>query len=119
MSDTSLQVIVRFSIREGNLEAFRAKCREIAQAVESEEPGTVAYTTYVDTEGKTAVLVERYGSSAAFLAHFRRTGPSLGPLLELAPATEILTLGEPDAEARTLLASLHATFLGKVAGFQR
>ncbi len=119
MSDTSLQIVVRFAIKDGNLEAFRAKCREIAHAVEAEEPETAAYTTYVDAEGKTAVLVERYASSAAFLAHFRRTGPSLGPLLELAPATEILTLGEPDAEARALLASIHASFLGKVTGFQR
>lgn len=119
MSDTSLQIVVRFAIKEGKLEAFRAKSLEIAQAAEAEEPQTAAYTTYVDAEGKTAVLVERYASSAAFLAHFRHTGPSLGPLLELAPATEVLTLGEPDAEARALLASIHSTFFTKLAGFQR
>ncbi|MBL9109763.1 MAG: antibiotic biosynthesis monooxygenase [Myxococcales bacterium] len=119
MSDTSIDLVVRFSIKPGKLEAFRAKVQEIAAAVEAEEPQTVAYTTYVDAEGKAAILIERYRSSEDFLAHFKRTGPALGPLLELAPATEILTLGAPNDAAKGLLASISATFLTKVSGFSR
>ena len=64
MSDTSIELVVRFSIKPGNLEAFRAKVKEIATAVEAEEPSTVAYTTYVDPEGKAAILIERFTAHA-------------------------------------------------------
>lgn len=64
-----LQVIARYTVKEGKVEELLALVAELAAASRT-EPGNLAFDAYTSTDDpRSVVLLERYVSQEAFADH--------------------------------------------------
>ena len=119
MADNPLRVVVRLSVRSGQGEAFKKLVAELSASVEAEEPRMRSYEWYLSDDGADCYVTELLADSDAFMAHLAHVGQSLGPLLEIAPISELVVLGSPSAPAKEAIAGLGPRFFRPLAGFAR
>lgn len=119
MSDRSFRLIVRQTINPGGLEEFRRCARLGAGNAEANEPGTLGYEFFVDEDGTESYLVEYYADSQSFLTHFANVQPILEASMKVSGLVEAIVLGDPDPEARAMLANLGAKYYSECIGFCR
>ena len=82
-------LIARYTVKEGSEDQVAAFLQEMAQAVESDEPGCVLYRVCrLDEPSNVFVLFEEYDSEESLLAHRdtphyqRYVAESIAPLLD-------------------------------------
>jgi quinol monooxygenase YgiN len=119
MADSSLRVVVRMSVRSGQVEAFNKRVAELTASVEAEEPRMRSYEWYLSEDGADCYFTELLADSDAFMAQLAHVGRSLEPLFEIAPISELLVLGSPSAPAREAIAGFGPRFFRPVTGFVR
>lgn len=119
MSDSSFYLIVRQTITPGGREEFTRCARLGAGNAEANEPGTLGYQFFVNDEGTESYLVERYADSQSFLTHFANVQPVLEAAMKVSALSEAVVLGDPDPEARDMLANLGVTYYPECIGFCR
>ena len=119
MENSELRLIVGLKINEGQLEKFKSMAQEIAGSVEATEPNTTAYEWFINDTGDKCYVSESYPDSSALMSHLQNVGSALGPLLEIAPLTEMLVFGTPSIEATEVLSGFGAQIFPSIAGFSR
>jgi len=119
MENTELRLIVGLNIGEGQLEKFKNMAQEIAGSVEATESNTSAYEWFINDAGDKCYVSELYPDSDALISHLKNVGAALGPLLEIAPLTEMLVFGMPSDEAAEILNGFGAQLFPFLAGFKR
>lgn len=119
MAAGSIRLIVRQGILPGKLDEFKKLAETLTCGVEDNEPTTLGYEWFIDEEGTSCYLNEYYGSSEAFLSHFKEMGPKIHDMLAISPLVEAIVLGDPSPEAREMLAHLGAKFYTPAVGFCR
>ncbi len=77
---SQINVIARFSIHEGQLEAFKAAAAECQRIVTEKDQNTLQYDWSLNSEQTECVVVERYRDSDAVLEHVSHVGETLGVL---------------------------------------
>lgn len=92
-----LTTIATLKIKEGHEAEFETVAKELAAAVNANEPGCHLYTLNKGDEPLTYVFVERYEDEAAVEAHrasdhFKTLGAAMGP--HMAGRPDILRLKE-------------------------
>lgn len=92
-----IKVTVKFKIKPGNLEAFKAIIPETIAEVMESDPGTLVYEWYLNEDLMECVVWEVYKDSDALLAHAGNVGPYLDQLLNLSSAS-IEIYGDPNQE---------------------
>lgn len=102
---SELQLTTRFSIHEGQLDAFTdlvARCMDIVRA---KDTGTLQYDWFVNATGTECVLRERYRDSAAVLEHAANLGDLMGRFMRIStPDVEIY--GAPTTDLLAAIAAL-------------
>jgi quinol monooxygenase YgiN len=112
-------LIVHQTINPGGVEEFKKLARQGAGNAEAGEPGTLGYEFFLDEEGKESYLNEYYADSESFLTHFAAVQPILQASMKVSGFVEAIVLGNPNAEARAVLAGLGAKYYSDCIGFCR
>ena len=119
MADNSLRVVVRMRVGSGQVEALEKLVAQLTASVEAAEPGMRSYEWFLSDDGADCYFTELLADSDAFMAHLAHVGPSLGPLFEIAPVSEVLVLGSPSRAVKEAIAGFGPKYLRPVAGFAR
>ncbi len=119
MSNDRITMLVTLDVGRGDTELFKRLSKELAEAVESNEPSTIGYEWFLDEAEETCILVESYPNSESLLLHLDNVGAKLGPILEAAPLSQLLVLGSVSQKASEVLAGFGAKIIPLYAGFQR
>jgi len=119
MNNKNLRLMVGLTIAEGRLEEFKARVLALVEKVETTEPTTTSYEWFINDAGNKCYVSESFSSSEAFLLHSQNSGSALGPVLELAPITEMIVFGNPNKEVVAALSEHNAQFLTFETGFSR
>lgn len=119
MNNKELRLIVGLAIAEDQLEVFKTRVLALIEKVETTEPTTISYEWFINDAGTKCYVSESFSSSEALLSHSQNSGSALGPVLELAPITEMIVFGKPNKEVVEALSEHNAQFLSFEAGFSR
>jgi quinol monooxygenase YgiN len=121
MKQDQTQWVVEFAIRKGKLDAFKKLAEEFVARVEQNEPGAKSYQWYFNDDETKCIVSELYESSEAILAHIGGSAVStLFPkLLETAQLTRFEVYGDPNEEAKNVLAKFGAQNYHPFIGFTR
>ncbi len=119
MENTTVRLIVKFNINQGQLAAFKGMAAGIVDSVEAEEPLTTSYEWYINDSGDACYVSECYPNSDVLLAHLDHVGDALGALVEIAPLAEMLVFGSPSDAAMEVLSGFGAQVFPFEAGFVR
>ena len=93
---TELLIAVDHSeIREGKLDAVKATAAELAGFVEAHEPETIAYSIYVDEEGRRMTVVQIHPSSSSMERHMELAAPVFRKFAGLLELTRVDFYGTP------------------------
>ena len=72
-SGEQLQISAILTIKEGQLENFKAVAKKCIKNTREKDTGTLQYDWFLDEEGGTCVVREIYASSDAVLSHIENT----------------------------------------------
>lgn len=110
---------LQLAVSEGRLDDFRSLMREMVESTE-EEPGALAYEWFIDVEGSTCHIIERYADSGAAMVHLGNFGSKFADrFLACVQPTALSVYGDPSDELRGALDGFGATYLGPFGGFAR
>ncbi len=120
MSD-AFHLIFEATITNGKLRRARTIAQDLVADVEANEPETLQYQFYADRGSHRICFLDTYNSSEAFLEHLARppVSKALDEILAICEDHEIIILGHVSSQARKVLATMGASILGEVAGFER
>ncbi len=121
MKQDQTQWVVEFTIKEGKLDAFKKLAEEFVANVKKSEPGARSYQWYFNDDETKCIVSELYEDSKAILAHLEgSTVSTLFPkLLETAQLTRFEVYGDPNEEAKNMLAKFGAQNYRSFTGFTR
>ena len=119
MSD-AVHWLLELNIKEGELDNFKALMKEMVDATQANEPGTLNYEWFVSDDEKTCHMYERYVDSAATMAHLATFGQDFAErfMAALEPV-RFVVYGNPNDEVRAALAGFGAVHMSQIAGFAR
>ncbi len=119
MSD-AVSWVLELSVKDGQLDAFKALAQEMTAATQADEPGATHYEWFIDADGKTVHVYERYADSAAIMVHLGAFGAKFAErFLACVDPTRLTVYGDPSAEVRDALAGFGAAYMTQFAGFAR
>ena len=76
--------VARFSVLPGNETVFRDLAEECFEAVDANEPNTLAYEWFLNSTGTECLTVDIYRDERALAAHMKNAGPSMAKILQVA-----------------------------------
>lgn len=110
---------LQLAVRDGQLDTFRSLMEEMVESTRSES-GTQIYEWFLSEDGTICHLYERYADSEAALVHLGNFGSKFAErFLACVDPTALYAYGNPSAQAREVLSSFNAVFLGPLGGFAR
>ncbi len=119
MSD-AVSWVLELSVKDGQLDAFKALAREMSEATQADEPGATHYEWFANDDGKTFHIYERYADSAATMVHLGNFGAKFAErFLACVEPARLTVYGDPSEEVRGALAGLGAAHMTQVEGFAR
>jgi quinol monooxygenase YgiN len=94
----TIQIIATFTaIAAENLELFKATVSEATELAASEE-GTLEYSYFLNADETQCLMIEKYASSEALMAHMGNVGHLMGPLFGSGGSVDVNILGNaPEA----------------------
>ena len=119
MSD-AVSWVLELNVKDGQLDAFKALAQEMSEATQADEPGATHYEWYIDADGTTIHIFERYVDDAATMVHLGNFGAKFAErFLGCVDPQRLMVYGDPSAEAREALAGFGAAHMTQFAGFAR
>ena len=116
---SSISWNLQMSVREGRLDDARELMHEMVASTE-QEPGTVGYEWFLDADGGSCHIHERYADSAAALVHIGHFGSKFADrFFACFEPTSLSVYGDPSGEVRAALDGFGAAYLGWFGGFVR
>lgn len=114
MDAKQLRVMVRFRIHPGDDHRFMEIADECCRVVKHEEPGTLSYEWFFDTDGHRCTTLDTYASSDALLDHLGgRVGTELLPqLLQVSDLEGVEVFGVPSEQLVEATSAFHPVFHG-------
>lgn len=92
----------------------------MSEATQADEPGATRYEWFIDPDGKTIHLYERFEDSAATMVHLGNFGAKFAErFLACVDPARMMVYGDPSAEVRDALAGFGAAHMTQFAGFAR
>lgn len=88
----------RSEIRSGRLEEAKRAFADLAEFVESNEPGLLTYAVYFSDDGARSSVLHVHRDEASLRRHMEVIGPRLAPFAELLELREIEVFGEISPE---------------------
>ena len=116
----SVSWTLQMAVREGRLNDARDLVKEMVAATHEDEAGTEIYEYFLSPDGATCHIYERYVDSDAALVHLGNFGSNfVDRFMTCFEPTSFSVYGDPSAEARAVLDSFGASYLGLLDGFKR
>ena len=94
--------IARFRFHPGKVEEYKRLSEQAMDIVRAKEPGTLEYSIYFNEDESEAVVIERFESSEALLAHGANMAEISKGVLQTGTVEGEL-LGDPNAQIRANL----------------
>ena len=108
---------VELTIRPPDVNAYRDLTREMIEFART-EPGTLIYDRYLDNDGLTIHVFERYVDSTAAVAHIRNFDVLFAHRFHgMIERKRFTVFGDPSTELRHLLDRFGARYVGLLDGF--
>ncbi len=119
MSD-AVSWVIELAVKDGQLDAFKALAGEMSEATQADEPDATHYEWFIDADGKTIHICERYADSAATMVHLGNFGAKFAErFLACVDPTRLTVYGDPSAEVREALTGFGAVHMAQFTGFTR
>ena len=108
---------VELSIQPSDINAYRNLTQEMIEFART-EPGTLIYERYLDNDGVTIHVFERYIDSRAAVAHMRNFDALFADRFHgMIERKRFTVFGDPSAELRELLDRFSARYVALLGGF--
>lgn len=115
--DDNVLVLVEASANAGQLDNLKALLREMFNAIQRDEPGTLNYEWFIGDDGKSVHIYERYADSEACMAHQRASFQKYAERLSACgTVTKITIYGNPSDDLRATFAS-STIYMKSLAGY--
>ena len=82
-------------IREGKLEGFKERNRDVAEFLEANKPGTVAFLAYLNEDGTEVSTVHVFPNAEAMEAHMKGVGERAKGAAEFLEFDRLEIYGKP------------------------
>jgi quinol monooxygenase YgiN len=86
-------------VRNGALEELKEAIRELAEFVDANEPGLIAYNVYFSDDGRQMTVMHVHADSASLDYHMDVAGPAFRRFADLLTLSSIRIYGEPSEKA--------------------
>jgi quinol monooxygenase YgiN len=83
------------TVREGRIEALKTAMTELADFVEANEPGLIAYNAYLNADGTRMTVIHVHRDSASLEFHMKVAGPLFPRFADLVELITIDLYGGP------------------------
>jgi quinol monooxygenase YgiN len=108
------------AIKDGKLDELKGLIREMSDASQPNEPGTLIYQWTISDDRKTAEVHERYADSDAALRHLASFNENFADrLMALVAPTGMTVYGGPSAALKKQLAGADPVYMEVIGGFAR
>jgi quinol monooxygenase YgiN len=88
-------VIDSSEIREGRIDELRAALTQLVEFVEANEAEPIAYSIYIDEDGRRMTVMQIHPNSASMELHMRLAGPIFRNFTELLVLSRVDFYGTP------------------------
>ena len=117
--DGQVSWVVQCTVKDGQQDAFKELMEEMVAGT-SEEPGTVNYEWFISEDGSTVHIYEKYADSDATVKHVQGFMEKWARrFMDCVEVSGFTTYGNPDEEAREIIAPFGGKVLGTWGGFAR
>ena len=82
-------------IKEGKLDGYKQYFHEMAELIDANEPGTVAYLAYLDERGTRASVVHVFPNAESMELHMQGVGDRAKGAFEFTEIVSIVIYGRP------------------------
>jgi quinol monooxygenase YgiN len=121
MESSQIHFRAEFTIQEGKVQEYKKLVQDMSRVVEANEPDTIEYQFYLDSDETKCIVHETYASSEAVLAH--NTGVAsqtiLPKIFSVSRISRFEVYGNPSEELRKLLTSFSPQIYDLFTGFRR
>jgi quinol monooxygenase YgiN len=108
------------AVKKGRADELRNLVREMSDASQANEPGTLIYEWTISEDGKIAQVHERYADSDAALRHLASFNETFADrLMALVEPTGMTVYGSPGAALKKELAGAGPVYMQVIGGFAR
>lgn len=112
--------MLEMSMKDGQLDAFKALRDEMVQDVEANEPGTLNYEWWMNGDETVCHLFERYADSEATLVHLQTFGTKYADrFMACVDIKRFIAYGDPNEAVRKALGGLGVKIMNPFGGFTR
>ena len=109
----------QLSIKEGQVEAFKAFVNTMIEVTDANEPNTLVYEWFINEDGSECHLLETFRDSDAFMTHLGNVGHMFDTLFQFATMTRAKIFGSPSNELQQSLDPLGVEYFGHFNGVTR
>ena len=112
--------LLELSVKDGQLDDFRALMKDMVGVTRDNEPGTLNYEWSISDDNATVHIYERYADSAATMVHLASFGENFAErFMACVDPTRFQIYGNPDAAVREALAPFGPVYMDPFGGFAR
>ena len=116
----SVSWLLEIDIKDGQLDNFKGLMKEMVEATQANEPGTLNYEFFLDAAGKSCQIYERYADSAATMTHLGAFGEKFAErFMGAAEPTRFFVYGDPNDDVKAALEAFGAVYMEQIGGFTR
>jgi quinol monooxygenase YgiN len=121
MKDNQVHVRAEFTIIEGKIDEFKKLIQDMSRMVEANEPDTIDYEFYLNSDETKCMVHETYVNSEAALVHNDSIASQtiLPKIFSVARLNRFDFYGKPSKELRELITSLNPQIYNLFTGYSR
>jgi quinol monooxygenase YgiN len=121
MDRNQLHFRAEFTIKEGKIDEYKKLVQEMTRVVEANEPDTVSYQFYLNSDETKCIVLETYANSEAALAHNASVASKtiLPKIFGVSRISGFDVYGNPSEELQKVLTSFGSKTYNLFAGFSR
>ena len=112
--------LLELNIKSGEVGTLKALMKEMSDATQADEPGTLNYEWFINADGTTCHIYERYADSAATMIHLENFGAKFAErFMAILEPTRFMVYGNPDDAVKKALEDMGVEFVTPLGGFAR
>jgi quinol monooxygenase YgiN len=121
MNNNRIHIRVEFIIKEGKIDEFKKLVQDMSRMVETNEPDTIDYEFYLNSDETKCVVHETYSNSEAALVHNNSIASQtiLPKVFSVARLSRFDFYGKPSEELRELITRLNPQIYNLFTGYSR
>lgn len=121
MKDSVIHFRAEFIIKDGKLKEYKKLVRNMSKVVEANEPGTLSYRFYFDTDEAKCVVDEIYTNSETVFAHNNSFASKtiLPKIFSISRIVKFEVYGNPSKKLQKVLTSFSPETYNLFDGFSR